>query len=66
MITIRLNGEAISLSDSALENLLNLKGWNRAGVAVAVNREVVPRSQWALRQLADGDAVEVLTAAAGG
>jgi sulfur carrier protein len=36
------------------------------GVAVAVNGEVVPRSTWATAGLADGDRVEVLTAAQGG
>jgi sulfur carrier protein len=38
----------------------------RRGVAVAVNGEVVPRSTWAATPLAEGDAVEVLTAAQGG
>jgi|tagenome__1003787_1003787.scaffolds.fasta_scaffold20270211_2 sulfur carrier protein len=38
----------------------------RRGVAVAVNGTVVPRSTWATSELADGDAVEVLTAAQGG
>ncbi|HEU5129494.1 MAG TPA: sulfur carrier protein ThiS [Glycomyces sp.] len=35
------------------------------GIAVAVNGEVVPRSEWH-RPLRDGDAVEVLTATQGG
>jgi sulfur carrier protein len=38
----------------------------RRGVAVAVNGTVVPRSRWAEVALADGDDVEVLTAAQGG
>jgi sulfur carrier protein len=38
----------------------------RRGVAVAVNGTVVPRSTWAQVPLADGDRVEVLTAAQGG
>ena len=38
----------------------------RRGVAVAVNGEVVPRSTWSVTRLADGDLVEVLTAAQGG
>jgi sulfur carrier protein len=38
----------------------------RRGVAVAVNGEVVPRSTWETSRLADGDAVEVLTATQGG
>lgn len=36
------------------------------GVAVAVNGEVVRRADWSERQLAEGDRVEVLTAAQGG
>lgn len=38
----------------------------RRGVAVAVNGEVVPRSTWPDARLAEGDAVEILTAAQGG
>jgi sulfur carrier protein len=36
------------------------------GVAVAVNGTVVPRSSWSEVDLADGDRIEVLTAAQGG
>ncbi|MCX6400240.1 MAG: sulfur carrier protein ThiS [Propionibacteriales bacterium] len=36
------------------------------GIAVAVNGEVVPRGDWAGWRLADGDAVEVVTAVSGG
>ena len=36
------------------------------GVAVARNDDVVPRSAWACAELAEGDAVEILTAVQGG
>ena len=36
------------------------------GVAVAINTEVVPRSAWATTAIGTGDAVEIVTAAAGG
>ena len=36
------------------------------GVAVAINGEVVPRSTWELAVVAPGDAVEIVSAAAGG
>jgi sulfur carrier protein len=36
------------------------------GVAVAVNAEVVPRSAWATTAVGTGDAVEIVSAAAGG
>lgn len=35
-------------------------------VAVAVNSSVVPRSQWTVTTLHDGDVVELLSATAGG
>jgi sulfur carrier protein len=36
------------------------------GVAVAVNDEVVPRTQWATRRLKPGDTVEIVRATQGG
>ena len=39
---------------------------SRLGVAVAVNAAVVPRSQWARRELTEGDDVELVTAVQGG
>ena len=39
---------------------------NRLGVAVALNAEVVPRSQWAVTTVIAGDDIEIVTAAQGG
>ena len=36
------------------------------GLAVAVNREVVPRRQWSLRILCAGDKVDIVRAIGGG
>ncbi len=36
------------------------------GVAVAVERDVVPRGEWPSRVLAEGEQVEVVTAMGGG
>ncbi|WP_426225507.1 sulfur carrier protein ThiS [Pseudarthrobacter sp. DSP2-3-2b1] len=38
----------------------------KLGVAVARNAEVVPRSQWFVTALAEGDDVELVTAVQGG
>jgi sulfur carrier protein len=46
--------------------LLELLELGRRRVAVAVNRDVVPRSAFASRQLAAGDRVEILEAVGGG
>ncbi|WP_026211719.1 sulfur carrier protein ThiS [Longispora albida] len=39
---------------------------DRRGTAVAVNGTVVPRSEWPVTELRDGDSVELLTAVQGG
>lgn len=36
------------------------------GIAVAIDRELLPRSAWAARALRAGEQVEIVTAAAGG
>jgi sulfur carrier protein len=36
------------------------------GSAVALNGEVLPQREWTVRELADGDRLEVLTAVQGG
>jgi sulfur carrier protein len=46
--------------------LLGELGVGPRGVAVAVDGEVVPRSEWDVRELADGARVEVVGAIQGG
>jgi sulfur carrier protein len=64
-----LNGEARELpqgatvSDAVRESGAPPEG---RGVAVAVDREVVPRGRWHDTRLADGQHVEVLQAVQGG
>ncbi len=45
-----------------------VSSWCRSpeGIAVARNREVVPRSEWATTALSGADVIEIVTAAAGG
>lgn len=66
-MTITVNGELRSLAPgTAVGAVIVSLGAGATGTAVAVNGEVVPRSDWRARQLADGDSVEVLTAVPGG
>ena len=58
-----VNGEALDVPTGCTVGTL---APNQRGVAVAVNREIVPRSQWAQSLLAEGDRVEILEAAQGG
>jgi len=62
-----VNGEAREVpSGTTLERLLGLLALERRRIAVAVNRSVVPRSDFGVRSVAAGDRVEILEAAGGG
>jgi len=66
---ITVNGTTTEGRDGAtVEELLVALGVEpqARGIAVAVNGEVVPRSTWQDRRVADGDRVEALTAMQGG
>lgn len=67
MIEIELNGAPHPVPDghdlAALVVALDLAG---KGIAVAVNREVVPRQQWQQRLLQPGDRVDIVRAIGGG
>jgi sulfur carrier protein len=65
-LTILLNGRPHAAPDAVtLAALLAGLGYT-GGFAVAVNREFVPRSQYAETSVRPGDEVEVLTARQGG
>ena len=62
-----VNGVVDQLAEGAsVDDVVARLGQGRRGIAVAVNEEVVPRSQWHGARLREGDRVEVLTAAQGG
>ncbi len=66
---VQLNGEARELPDGAtVASVVTLLGVapDARGVAVALDREVVPRSAWAATALTAGVHVEVVTAIQGG
>lgn len=67
MVTVTINGEARELAEgTTVATLVAGLDSDGRGVAVAVNREVVSRGQWAGTHLRPGDRVEVLGAAQGG
>ena len=66
-LSIFVNGESRSVSaGSTLGSLLRSLGVEPRRVAIAVNRDVLPRSQALTRRLASGDRVEILEAVGGG
>jgi len=67
VIDVTLNGERRALDEgTTVDAMVARLERGRAGVAVAVNGDVVPRSRWAATTLRADDHVEVLAAAQGG
>ncbi len=64
---IQLNGEPCELSDGcSAQQLLTDMGLSDRRLAMEVNREIVPRSEYARHILHDDDQVEIVHAIGGG
>lgn len=67
MMKITVNGRLLEVADDvSVEGLLAQLGVRREYTAVAVNREVTPKSQYAGTRLRDGDRVEIVRPMGGG
>jgi sulfur carrier protein len=65
--TLLVNGSTRQLlPGTTLSELVEAVCASAEGIAVARNSEVVPRSEWPVTALENGDRVEIVTAAAGG
>ena len=64
-MNITLNGEAATTAAATVEELVAEVGAPADGTAVAIDGEVVPRSQWR-QKLHDGCSADILTAVQGG
>lgn len=64
---VTVNGETRELPDeSTVANVVALVTTAARGVAVAVNEEVVSRTEWERTAVREADRVEILTAVQGG
>jgi len=64
---IQINGDARDFPDSlSLAALLERLGMKADRVAVELNREIVPRAQWAQTAIRDGDRLEIVQFVGGG
>lgn len=65
-ITVTINGEKQALNETvSIAALLEHRG-QKAGVAVAINGEFVPKSQHAAHILKDADEIEIVAPMQGG
>jgi len=67
MVEIELNGAPHTLSpDSSVADLVAALDLAGKALAIAVNREVVPRQAWEARRLEPRDRVDIVKAIGGG
>lgn len=66
-VHVTVNGQPREIAaDTTVGQLVATVTGLVAGVAAAVNGQVVPRRSWPVTRLRDGDQVEVVTAVQGG
>ncbi len=67
MIRIHLNGQHKALEDAlTVDQLIRCLQIKNPNVAVAVNYDIVPRSQFPDHKIKDGDKIDIVEAKAGG
>jgi sulfur carrier protein len=67
VLNVSLNGEALHLTETiGLARLLEQQGYQTQKIAVAINGEFVPRSQYTETSINEGDKVDVIQAVGGG
>ncbi len=65
-IAIQLNGEERSVSASSLTELVEEMGLEQRMIAIELNLEVVPKSQYDVTGLKEGDRIELVHMIGGG
>ena len=61
-----VNGEQREIASSSVDALLGELEYEGTHFAIAVNYDVVPKSQWAKTPLKSGDEIEIITPRQGG
>jgi len=63
-----INNQSISFPEgSLLKNVLQYAGINQyRGIAVAVNNNIIPQSEWSSKPLNDNDKITIIKASQGG
>lgn len=65
-MTLTVNGQPRETDARTVADLLEQMGLNKPGVAVELNRQVVPRQALTTTPLNEGDSLEVVTLVGGG
>ncbi len=63
---VTVNGEQREIASSSVDGLLGELEYEGTHFAIALNFDVLPRSQWAQTPLQAGDEIEIITPRQGG
>ena len=63
---IKINDKETNVKATSLQELAQELTLPEKGIAVAVNNRMVPRSNWQLTELHDGDKIVIIKAVCGG
>jgi len=67
MITVNVNNTAHNFtSPSSLQDLLTQLAISEKGIAVAVNNQIISKSDWNRHELAEGENILIIRATQGG
>ena len=65
-IVVKINGERFDVAGKSIEKYLVDAGYDTRLVAVELNGDILPKSQYGNTTLGDGDSVEVVSFVGGG
>ena len=63
---VTVNGEQREISSASVDALLGELNYEGTHFAIALNYDVVPKSQWSATALKSGDEIEIITPRQGG
>lgn len=63
---VKINGVLQPAAGKTVAEFIADTEYNAARIAVEINGEIVPKSEYAVRTLADGDSVEIVSFVGGG
>ena len=63
---IRINGEELNVAGENVADYLTESGYDIKRVAVELNGDILPKSQYSDKLLKDGDCVEIVSFVGGG
>ena len=67
LITIELNNAAYRVEKTqTIHSFLTQHEIDTQGCALAMNNQIIPRSEWQTRELSDGESISLFQAIAGG